>query len=289
MKTILVLTGGSETDEAVFDTALAAARPLGAHLEFLHIRVGLEEAAGFTPHIDFARGDALGEALDRLLQTETEIRSLAAARHFRRFCQDESIEIACAPSHSRGVSAIWCEEQDVAVERLTLRARHNDLFVLGRAPRAYGLPRDLIEQLLIGCGRPMLVAPPRARRSLTGTVLVCWKETSAAARALSTALPLLSKCKRVVIVGVEEAAEGSLGGLRELARGLAWHGISAEVNWMVPEARTIAEQLESVAADCDADLLVMGGYGHGRVREMVFGGCTRRFLDHAERPVFMMH
>jgi nucleotide-binding universal stress UspA family protein len=288
MKTILVLTGGSDTDTAVYDTALAAARPLCAHLEFLHIRLSAGQAAEFTPHVEFATGAGLRDALDRL-QAEAEARAAVAAGHFRRFCEAEAIEIADTPSRSPEVSASWREESDDAVERMMLRARHNDLVVLGRSSRAHGLPPALVELLLVGCGRPVLMAPPRARHSLTGTVLVCWKETAAAARALGAALPLLSKGKRVVIVNVDEGAEGSLDDIRDVARQLAWHGISAEFIWMPAEGSTAAEQLEFAAAQYDADLLVMGGYGHGTAREMVFGGCTRHFLDHSERPVLLMH
>jgi nucleotide-binding universal stress UspA family protein len=288
MKTILVLSGGSKTDDVVFGTALGAARPLGAHLEFLHIRVSAGQAAAFTPHVDFAMGSALTEVLGQL-RAESTVRSTEAARHFQRFCEQEKLEITDVPSRSQGVSATLHEESDDAVERMMYRARRNDLIVLGRSSHANGLPSDLIGQLLVGSGRPILIAPRQLRRSPTGVVMVCWKETPAAARALGTALPLLSRSKRVMIVGVHEATGGSFDGLGDLARQLAWHGISADFRWMPAAGRSAARQLESAAAQCDADLLVMGGYGHGRAREMVFGGCTQHFLDQAERPVLMMH
>jgi nucleotide-binding universal stress UspA family protein len=288
MKTILVLTGGSATDSVVFATALAAARPLAAHLEFLHIRISPGQAVPYTPHIEFATGAALHGTMDRLA-AEAEARSQTAAHHFRQFCQQEGIEIAATPSRSQGISATWREEQDDAIERIMLRARHNDLVVVGRSARANGLPDDLIERLLLGCGRPVLVAPPRLRQSVTGTALIFWTETASAARALGAALPLLSKSERVVIVNVEKPAGGSADGIRDLARQLLWHGISAEFKGMPADGRSVAEQLEAAAADCDADLVVMGGYGHSRVREMIFGGCTQHFIDHAKWPVLMMH
>jgi nucleotide-binding universal stress UspA family protein len=288
MKSILVLTGGSETDAAVFGTALAVARPLGAHLEFLHIRLSPGDAAAFTPHVDFARGPALRESLDRL-QAEADRRSAASARHFQRFCAQEAIEIADAPVHSHGLSAIWHEARGDAVEQTTFRVRHHDLTVLARSSRPNGMPPDLIERLLLACGRPVLVTPARLRQSVTGTALVFWNETASAARALGAALPLLSKSERVVILGVGDSARISTDGLRDLARQLAWHGIRAEFRWLPADARSAAERLDLAAAEYDADLLVMGGYGHSRARETIFGGCTRHFLEHAERPLLMMH
>jgi nucleotide-binding universal stress UspA family protein len=287
MKTILVLTGGSKTDAAVFDTALAAARPLGAHLEFLHIWVSPGQAAAHTPHVEFAMGGGLRDALDRL-RDEAELRSAAALRDFRGFCEREAIEIVDMPCHAKGVSAVWREERDDAVERMMLRARRHDLVVVGRPSRANGLPADLVERLLVGSGRPVLVAPMQARKSITGTVLFGWKETAASARALGAALPLLAKSKRVVIIGVEEPGAPSFDGLRELAQHLEWHGILSEFRWM-PDSGSAAQQIEIAAADYDADLLVMGGYSRSRAREVAFGGCTQHFLEHAERPVLMMH
>ena len=288
MKAILVLTGGGETDRAVFDTALAAAKPLGAHLECLHVRVSTAQAAMVTPHVDFAIGAGLRHALDHL-KLQSELRSAAAASHFLGFCQEHEIEIADAPIRLGRVSASWREERDDAVQRAISRARHNDLAVLARSSRPNGLPPSFIETLLLDCGRPILLAPAQAPRSLTGTVLVCWKEAASAARALAAALPLLVKAKRVVIAGIEEGKTGSQEGLRDVARLLSWHGIRAETAWRPSGSGSAADELELAAAEYDADLLVMGGYGHGRAREVIFGGCTRRFLEHAERPLLIMH
>lgn len=288
MKTILALTGGSETDATVFGTAVTVARPLDAHLEFLHLRLSPGEAAAFTPHMDFAQGAALRAALDHL-KVEAEKRSAASARHFRQFCAQEAIEISDMPMGSRGLSAVWHEVEGDSLDRLALRVRHSDLTILARSAHANGMPPDLIERLLVGCGRPMLIAPARPRPSMTGTALICWNETSAAARALAAALPLLAKSDRVVIVGAEDSNRATIDGLRDLAQQLAWHRVRAEVKWVGANGGSAAEHLTAVANDYDADLLVMGGYSHSRARETILGGCTRYFLDHADRPVFMMH
>jgi nucleotide-binding universal stress UspA family protein len=288
MKTILVLSGGSASDGAVFGTALGAARPLAAHLDVLHIRIGPGEAAIATPHLDFAGGAALRAALERL-DAEADARSAAAAQHFQRFCTQHDIAVADAPSAAQRITARWREERDDAVRRMIRSARHDDLVVVGRASHVDGLPADFIELLLVESGRPVLVASAQVRQSLTGTVMLCWKETATSARAAGAALPLLAKAGRVIVVGVEEGGETTPEGIRELAERLAWHGINAQTRWLPAPGRSVAEELGATAAQCDADLLVMGGYGHSRAREMLFGGCTRHFLDHADRPVLLMH
>jgi nucleotide-binding universal stress UspA family protein len=168
-------------------------------------------------------------------------------------------------------------------------ARHCDLVVLGRAARADGLPRDLVELILVGSGRPILLAPPRPVGRIAGTALVCWKETAEAARALAAALPLLVKSSRVIVLSVEEGEGTSLQHGVAVVRYLAWHGVGAEARWLPTDGRAIAEQIDAAAADYGADLMVMGGYGHGRMRELIFGGCTQRFLERAARPVLLMH
>jgi len=226
MKTILTPAAGSDSDVANFETALAAARPLGAHLEFLHIRISPNEAARYTPHLDFAPGAALHEALEAIADAD-KARSVAAARHVRDFCRRHGIGLGDGLAPQGGVSAAWCEEADDAVGRLMRHARHNDLIVLGRAAHRDSLPDDLIEQLLIGCGRPVLLTAPKLRPSLLGTVMVCWQETAQAARALGAALPLLAKSDRVLIVRVDDGSSAPED-VVAIARYLAWHGIEAQ-------------------------------------------------------------
>src|SRR5438067_1957230 len=131
MKTFLVPAGGADGDQAVFETALAAARPVAAHLNFLHVRIGAGQAALNSPHTDFATGPALGGALEEL-ETEAKTRSITAAQHVREFCVRSKIPICEAPSSSTEVTASWREEEDDALARIMFHARHNDLIVVGR-------------------------------------------------------------------------------------------------------------------------------------------------------------
>jgi nucleotide-binding universal stress UspA family protein len=287
MKTILVPTAGSDTDSAVFATALAAARPLSAHLEFLHLRLQPGDAAAFIPHIEFAQGAALRAAMHHL-EVDQERRSTLGRHHFRRFCEAHGVALRDTPIGGEVLSATW-REMSGGPERLMLHARHSDLVVLGRASRADGLPQDLIGLVLLDSGRPVLLAPARPVERLTGTVLVFWNETPEAARALAAAVPLLAKSRCVIVLTVGERQEISAENGVDIVRQLAWHGVSAEARWMASNGRAIAEQIDAAASEYGSDLLVMGGYGRGRMRELVFGGCTQRFIEHAERPVFLMH
>jgi nucleotide-binding universal stress UspA family protein len=287
MKNILVLVGGGDSDEAVFATALAAAQPLHAHLEFLHVQVEPGDAAAWEPHAEFIRGSAIRETMQRL-RTESVSRTASARSHFEQFCELHRLVVSDEPPGT-AVSASWREEIGDAVRRLMFFARHHDLIVVGRRTGPNGLPPDLIERILLGCGRPLLIAPPQPPRLLVGTVMVCWKETAEAARAVAAAMPLLVSAKRVVLAGVEEHDRSLGNGLADLSRQLAWHGISATVEFISSAAGPARELLISAARSHRVDLLVMGGYGHSRAREIIFGGVTHSVLESSDTPVFLMH
>jgi nucleotide-binding universal stress UspA family protein len=286
MKTILVPVGGSDTDQIVFETALAVAHPLMAHLEFLHIRVDAVEAALHTPHLEFARGAALRNALHDLGQ-EAERRAARATRSVRDFCTRYRVNMVDKPCEAEAVTARWRQEQGDALERLMFHSRRNDLVVMGRATTSDGLPKDRLESLLMGCGRPLLIASASAPKSLLGTVMVCWNETANAARAVLAAMPLLSKAKHVILVNVRKAA--GPGHVADIVRQLKWHSIDADARIVPSDGSSTAELLSATARDCRADLLIMGGYSRWPIREMLFGGCTRTMLGSAETPVFLLH
>ena len=288
MKNILVLAGGGASDHAVFAAALGAAQPLGAHLEFFHVQVDPGEAVLWQPHAEFARGSAMREMMQRLA-TACVMRTAVARDDFSRFCERHGISTIDEPRCDGRVTASWREEIGEADRRLMFCTRHYDLVVLGRPTVPNGLPPDLLERLLLGCGRPLLIASPQVSDPLLGTVMICWKETAEAARAVGAAMPLLVKAEHVVLAGVEENDPSLADGLTDLARQLAWHGIKAKIEFVSQAVGSAGQTLMATVRSYDANLVVMGGYGHSRAREIVFGGFTRSVLESAEIPVLMMH
>jgi len=249
--------------------------------------IGAGEAAAHMPHTEFAMGPALSNALKDLDAT-ARTRSATAAQHFRDFCQQSNVEICDVPVSSKGVTASWHEEQGRALKRILQCARHNDLVVVGRAKKANGLSADFIEELLIGCGRPVLIANSKPRSTLTGTIMVCWKETAEAARAVGAAMPFLNQADRVMVVSVAEN-EDLTEAMSDVSRQLAWNGVRAETRIIAPNGIAIPELLASAARECDADLVVLGAYGRSRMREVLFGSCTHSVIRKADRPVLLMH
>src|SRR5262245_21579002 len=176
MQSILLPTCCSGSDAYVLETAFAVAKLVSGHLNFLHIKIGSGEAALNTPHMAFAMGRGLATAMQEL-DTESEERSAGAARHVHDFCARSMIRIIEKPGGEAGVTATLQEEVGYAYHRLLARARRHDLVVMGRAARPNGLPPDLVEELLLRCGRPLLLASPNVPTDLISTVMVGWRDT----------------------------------------------------------------------------------------------------------------
>jgi nucleotide-binding universal stress UspA family protein len=290
MKTILVPVGGGEADATVLQSAFAVAEPLGAHLELMHVRVAVGDAAVHTPHMEFARGVGLASALEALGRGAAR-RAECAERNVHDFCSRHGIEMVDAPRPAPAVTARWRRDEGEPIERLLFHARHHDLVVMSRPAQLDGLPPDRLETLLLGCGRPLLIVPPRAPLRALGTAMVCWKETRDAAHAVSAAMPLLAKAQRVAVVSVneEDGGQALTEAVRDVVRELAWNGISAEAHLLARGTRSTADSLFAAAGTHRVDLMVMGAYGHRYLREALFGGCTQSAIDAAHCPVFLVH
>ena len=170
--------------------------------------------------------------------------------------------------------------------------RRFDLAVVGQMDPERTLPDDLlIEAALFESGRPVVVVPYIQKEGLKlDRVLVCWDGSRSAARAVADSLPFLKRGKLVEIVMVASGGGkvDELPGV-DLGEHLARHDLDVEVKRLVAADIDVSNAVLSYAADCAADFIVMGGYGHSRLREFVLGGATRGFLESMTVPVLMAH
>ncbi|WP_447954014.1 universal stress protein [Sphingopyxis chilensis] len=147
--------------------------------------------------------------------------------------------------------------------------------------------------LMLQTGRPVLVAPPEAAQLTVANVLVAWKDTREARRAVADALPFLQAAERVQLVEIcdgRDAIPSATARLADVAGHLLRHGVKAEASVDIEDKdANAAEQLLDVAERQKADLIVAGGYGHTRFHEWVFGGFTRALLRQTARAVLFSH
>lgn len=286
IKTILVPATGNRTDDAVFTSALAAARAFNAHLDFLHVRV---DAAGMVAAMatDGSGAAMVGGLVERVDEEATR-REDAARQLVERFCERERLAIESAPADRQIPTAQWLRQMGDEAYWVREYGRAADLLVVGHPAEDQGVSIDTIQAALVGSGRPVLIVPATALVSLPETIVIAWKAAPEAARAVTAAMPLLSKAKQILIVTVaEEEGLSDEEGAR-LMTALTWHGLNASTRHLRPDRLSAADTLLAAAA-AEGALLVMGAYGHSRFREWIFGGFTEHVLRGAAVPVLMMH
>lgn len=171
-------------------------------------------------------------------------------------------------------------------------ARRFDLTILPQAsPEGNGLEEAMIEAALFGSGRPVLVVPYFQESGLKlDRILVCWDGSHNATRAIADAMPFLKRAKDVEVVTVtaDGKDDDDIPGMG-IAHHLSRHGVNVEVRNIVAHDQDVATRIRSHAAQQSADLIVMGGYGHSRLREFFLGGATREILQSTIVPTLMSH
>jgi hypothetical protein len=291
-RTVLALLSGTHSDNSVLENSLRLVRPANGHIECL--RAVPDPAAAITQATQSEMG-AWMNLLDRVaaIEEEGKRRTNNAEANLARFREKEKIRNASEPDAAGDVSVAWRAETGDEFEQITKLARYHDAVVLaGGADRPGGLAEEVIGAIVIGAGRPVLLVPEHAVKRPTGNIAIAWKDTAEAARALTAAMPLLETARHLNVLSVNESDRHACECINcsdAVMKYLAWHGFKAKAHFLIPEGRSPADVVLETAHHQGADVLVMGGYGHSRVREFIFGGFTRRVLKGADVPVFLFH
>jgi len=291
IKTILVPATDPAADAAVFATALTIARAFAAHLDALHVQLDPLEAALAMSAADGTGSATILDSLVAELEQNAMARAANARAVFTALCEREALAIAANPAQAgREASAQWHVETGQEARWLTVYGMTADLIVAARRRTAgdEAAARFILETLLLETGRPLLVPAATPLAAMPERVAIAWKPTPQAARAVVCAGPFLARAKEIVVITVEEEGRRSRDDADRLMRYLAWHGKGAVAAPVSPGARGGAAALLA-AASPRADLLVMGGYGHTRLREWVFGGFTQHVLAEAPLPILIVH
>ena len=170
------------------------------------------------------------------------------------------------------------------------RALHADLTIMERSDHIAGV--TVFEAALFESGRPVLLVPPEWNSSTIGRrVMVAWSGKRESARALADAAPFLEGAEQVSVVAVDAspAYQGDTFAGYDISTHLARHGLEISLRQPDSFGRTAARALLDEARDCGADLIVMGGYGHSRLREFILGGVTRDLTSHCPVPILISH
>ncbi len=200
-----------------------------------------------------------------------------------------------SPLGSAGVRAAWAEvHDDPILSTFAQQAMFADLVVMGQpdpsTEQVVHVPSDFVQSVIMMSGKPALVLPYiGAPKVLGDTVLIAWKPTREAARAVSAALPMLQSAKAVHVVSWGDEESSVSGDRLDLTSYLKLRGVQTTWHQQGRVPKDLGEMLLSFAFDIQADLLVMGCYGHSRAREWMLGGVSRTLLDTMTLPVLMAH
>ncbi len=272
-KDILTYADAANSAPVRLDVAAALAAAHDAHLTALHVMERPQVPAaviegGLSAALKGWQEKVMNE---RAVQAKKEVEDA-----IRR--SGQAIEWRCAEGET--------------IPAALLHSRYADLLVVSQSGGEDDDPTagdELPEAMLMESGRPVLVVPRYGKFPTLGErVLVAWSRTREASRSVHDALPILEAAKSVVVMEVNPRRDGHHAGA-DIATHLARHGVKAEVASTTARDIDVADAILSRATDLGADLIVMGGYGHSRLREYAFGGVTRYLLEHMTVPVLMAH
>ena len=284
IRKILAPVDGSESSRFALRTAFVVAQRFGAHVRGAHVSIDPAQA---VPFVGEGMSGALVQELVELSVRENAARAAVARELFDRLQVDAGIPTATVPT-TEGASAAWAGSMAWDDAMLVRQGRLADMIVVARpVPSGTDADQVTLTRALFEVGRPVLVASLMEAESLGERVIVAWNGGVEAARAITAALPFLASAGQVTVVAVQGASEDDRG-LAEVAEYLAWHGVVARTHAVITRA-PVGEALIDAVVAASADLVVMGGYSHGRLRELILGGVTRHMLEKAAVPLLVAH
>lgn len=274
LKDIVVHVDGTPEAAARIETACSLAVRHNAHL------IGV-----FVVHHPPLPGYVRSQIGEKVLAAAAEAARIDAAAVGKTFK---------AQCDRAGIAAEFRQDEGDLLDRLRTHARYADLTVIGQHSGESMSAGRVPERLVLEAGRPALVVPASGKFPVTGeTVLVAWDGGRPATRAVNDALSILAKAKTVhVVVATSHHASLTHGDVpgADISLHLARHGIKVEASPItIGSDIDVGNALLSRATDVGADMLVMGAYGHARLRELVLGGVTRLVMESMTLPVFMSH
>jgi len=274
LKDVVVNLSGRAPLDFAADYATSIAATFGAHvtgIAFLYEPVIPDGTLGGVP-VD-------------LIELQREENSKIARDAIGRF--EAGVKKAGVASETRQLDATF----GGAATLFAQVARRFDISVVAQAQREQGATDELIiEGALFESGRPVIIVPYIQKSGLTlERVLACWDGGRTAARAIADAMPFLERAKAVdLVIVAEERKNDEITGVR-MSEHLTRHGVAVSVKRIAKGDLAVQDVILSYAADSGADFMVMGGYGHSRLREFILGGVTRGILNSMTVPVLMSH
>ena len=272
IKSIVALADGNDL-HSVLSAAVSLTARLSGRLDVLHIKADPYDMIPIG--VEGMTGDMIEEITDVAKKAIEERRVQAKAEYDR----------VCASSDQ---SVHWKEVVGRSAQMLSIASRFADLLVLAQPEKnSTATLFDAVDAAMFETGRPLVLIPAGVSSVIGNRIMIAWNGSTQAALAVTAALPLLHLAGQVDIVQIGDIGKDAPAS--ELALYLSLHGIKTQTHAVDLGLRDIGGALIDAAERFDADLIVMGAYGHSRFRERILGGATRGLLADSAWPLFMMH
>ncbi|MFB9949177.1 universal stress protein [Rhizobium puerariae] len=261
----------SDHADSDLHAAIKLSQSCGAHLSILLLAIAAAPPVGeYAAYVSMAWLEERDADRTRLAERAAGIRDM--------------LQGAEVPHDVVDVYTEWTYVDNIVAHQ----ALYADLVVVGPEVAADSPLRSaVVDGALFHSGVPVLIVPRNAVPTLRpGSVVLAWNDTFEAAKAVKQGIELL-KAAREVHIGMVDPDAGTERPGTEIGIYLARHGVNVTTDVLRSDGRPVAETLKQYAGDVSADMIVMGGYGHSRMRERIFGGVTRSMLENPGRPVFL--
>ena len=285
IKTILVPVRGDGKGDNVLNCSIALARRFNAHLRVVHSRPNPEDMLPFGVLLtDGMRKTILESASANSTDEEGRLKGL-----FDKFCVDHDLKIIDTPPAPEGsMSASWHEITGKQAHVVAVQGRLTDIIAVSQPEPDTQLGTNTLEAALLETGKLVLMIPDGSFDTVGDAISVAWNGSAESARAVTMAMPLLVAASKVTVLSADDESSNEFSA-NELVEQLAWHGIKAEAKTFKAHGSGLGDALIAAAKGSGSDLLLMGGYGHSRRRELIMGGVTKNIIDNADMPVLLAH
>lgn len=275
-------TSGNERERIL--GALSVAKHFGAHLDVLHAQLNPRK---FIPEESIARHipQKMLHEFELLAEKYSETGSTDLYQLFTQLCQQQNVEYSDI-SVDNTPSAFWKEINGLRSELVGEYGKVSDLIIVPKPKN--GLPTSTLEAAIMNSGKPVLLVPRTMSQFKADRILIPWNSSTECARAVSSALPMLTQAKEVIITCSKRSSTRKPGP-RELMTYLQRHEVELVFKKMVKVDGTRGAAILDLCHQLNVDLIVMGAFSRLRLQEQIFGGVTRHMVAETNIPVFMQH
>ena len=269
IKTILVPVGNAQGAMERLDLAITLADRYDAHVTAIYILTPMGDMVKSVPI------EAYSGATFARFEKEQKEEAAALREKYEKKLQ------------SSGVRYEWYQQQGDVLTQLNLHARAADLTILSQKGEELDDILSIMHDFIIENGLPVIVIPNDGDDASYKNVLIAWDNGKQCAKAVHDALPILKKTEKVTVLTISEDGKHTVPEA-DICKKLARHGINAEA-LTEDDSMEIADRILDTAANIDADLIVSGAWGHRRLREIIFGGVTKKLLSNQKYSIYLSH